>query len=76
MWIIVATLSLISFFEDNHNPDGDDIACYAFCSLAKGFIWLITIWVALALWASTKDTPIWAENLAKLYRFVTRKEEC
>lgn len=72
VWIVVSTLALISFFEDDRNPDGDDVAMYSFMSLLMGLIWPITIWVALAYWVSSGDTPYWAEILIKLYKFVKR----
>ena len=71
MWGIVSTLSLISFFEGDRHPDGDEIFLYAFLSILKGLVWPITIWVALAFWASTRDTPYWVEVLIKLYKFGT-----
>ena len=73
MWIIVATLSLMSFFEDNHHPDGDDIAMYTFLSLLKGLIWPITIWVALAIWVSKRETPYWAENIKFVFNLCRGK---
>ncbi len=74
IWIVVSTLSLISFFEDDRNPSGDDTALYAFASLGMGLIWPITMWVALAYWASSGDTPHWAELLIKLYNLIRRQK--
>jgi len=70
MWIIVATLSLISLFHNDSRPDGEEIIIYSVLSFLRGLIWPITIWVALTFWAATKTIPYWAETLVKLYKFV------
>ena len=74
VWCVASTLALISFFKDDRHPDGDDMAMYSFISLLMGLIWPITMWVALAYWASSGDTPHWVELLVKSYKFIMRKE--
>lgn len=72
VWFVGSTLALISFFEDDSSPEADDMAMYALMSLLLGLFWPIAIWVALAYWASSGDTPYWAELLIKMYKFVKR----
>ena len=65
---------LDKFFSDDCSPDGEDMLSYSAISITKGFIWPITIWVAISLWVSSGETPYWAEILVKLYKFIIRRK--
>lgn len=74
MWISVSTLSLMSYFKKDTRPSGDEIIIYTMMSILKGSLWIVTIWVALAYWATTKRTPYWVEVLIKLFNFCRGKK--
>ena len=71
---IAATLTLISFFEEDDNPVGDQWIMYIAGTLIFGVCWPISIWISLVRWYVTKDTPTWIKAVREFFNLFMGKK--